>query len=65
MVGLFCRIFSLFKGSFAEETYNFKETTNRSQPIGSTYGTGVEVLLYHTDSSVKIAGLFCRIMFLT
>jgi len=31
---LFCRIQSLLWGSFAKETYNFKESTNRSQPIG-------------------------------
>jgi len=33
IIGLFCRILSLFKGSFAKETYNFKEPTNRSHPI--------------------------------
>ena len=31
--GLFCRILSLLEGTFAKETYNFKEPTNRSQPI--------------------------------
>jgi len=30
---LFCRIWSLCWGSFALETYNFKEPTNRSHPI--------------------------------
>ena len=29
----FCRILSLLKGSFAKETYNFEEPTNRSHPI--------------------------------
>ena len=29
----FCRILSLLQGSFAKETYNFKESTNRSHPI--------------------------------
>jgi len=28
IIGLFCRISSLLKGSFAKETYNFKEPTN-------------------------------------
>ena len=28
-----CRIFSLLEGSFAKETCNFKEPTNRSHPI--------------------------------
>jgi len=31
--GLFCRIQSLLQGSFAKETYNFKEPTNRSHQI--------------------------------
>jgi len=33
IVGLFCRISSLLWGSFAKETYNFKEPTNRSHLI--------------------------------
>jgi len=33
IIGLFCRISSLLKGSFAKETYNFKESTKRSHPI--------------------------------
>ena len=33
IIGLFCRISSLSWGSFAEETYNFKEPTDRSHPI--------------------------------
>jgi len=33
IIGLFCRISSLLQGSFAKETYNFKESTNRSHPI--------------------------------
>jgi len=36
IIDLFCRISSLFKGSFAKETYKFKEPTNRSQPIVSS-----------------------------
>ena len=32
IIGLFCRISSLFYGSFAKETYNFNEPTNRSHP---------------------------------
>jgi len=32
-IGLFCKISSLLKGSFAKETYNFKEPANRSHPI--------------------------------
>jgi len=33
MIGLVCRISSLLQGSFAKETNNFKEPTNRSHPI--------------------------------
>jgi hypothetical protein len=33
IIGLFCRVSSLVQGSFAKETYNFKEPTNRSHPI--------------------------------
>ena len=33
IIGLFCRIQSLLQGSFAKETYTFKEPTNRSRPI--------------------------------
>ena len=32
ITGLFCRIQSLLQGSFAKETCNFKEPTNRSHP---------------------------------
>ena len=35
MIGLFCRIQSLLQGSFAKETHNYKEPTNRSHPISS------------------------------
>jgi len=33
ITGLFCRILSLLWGSFAKETYNFKEPTRHSHPI--------------------------------
>jgi len=33
IVGLFCRILSLLKGSFAKETYNLIDPTNQSHPI--------------------------------
>jgi len=42
ITGLFCRISSLFWGSFAKETHNFKEPTNRSHPIpGAAAAVGV------------------------
>ena len=33
IIDLFCRILSLLQGSFAKETYHFKESTNRSHSI--------------------------------
>ena len=33
IIGLFCRISSVLYGSFAKETYHFKEPTSRSHPI--------------------------------
>jgi len=36
IIGLFCKISSLLKGSFAKETCSFKEPTNRSHPIPAT-----------------------------
>ena len=33
IIGLFCKIISLLWGSFAKETYNFIDPTNRSHPI--------------------------------
>ena len=35
--GLFYRISSLLQGSFAKETYHFKEPANRSHPIVIMY----------------------------
>jgi len=39
IIGLFCRISSLFKGFFAKETYDFKGPTNRSHPIYTSQRT--------------------------
>ena len=33
IIGLFCRISSVFQGTFAKETYNFIDPTNQSHPI--------------------------------
>ena len=35
IIGLFCKIFFLSYGSFAKETYNFIDPTNRSRPIAA------------------------------
>jgi len=37
IIGLFRRISSLLQGSFAKETYNFKEPTNRSHSISGKF----------------------------
>jgi len=37
IIGLFCRVSSLLWDSFAKETYNFKEPTNRSHPIATCH----------------------------
>jgi len=34
IIVLFCRISSFLHGSFAKDTYNFKEPTNRNQTFG-------------------------------
>jgi len=35
-IGLFCRISSVLYGSFAKETYDFKEPTSRIHPIATS-----------------------------
>jgi len=45
IIGLFCRILSLFKGSFAKETCKFKEPTNRIHPIALSLH---DSLVFHT-----------------
>jgi len=42
IIGLFYRISSLLYGSFAKETYNFQDPTNRSHPI-------VESRMFHQE----------------
>jgi len=43
IIGLFCRILSLSYGTFAKETNNFKEPTNRSHPIRMNMGVSLFV----------------------
>ena len=61
IIGLFCRIKSLAQGSFAKETYNFKEPTNRSHPIARR---GLLCLLWRIwsllQNMVSFIGLFCK-----
>jgi len=51
IIGLFCRILSLLQGSFAKETYHFKEPTNRSHPISTTTPVHISI---HDDPLVNI-----------
>ena len=50
--GLSCRIQSLLQGSFAKETYTFKEPTNRSHPI--PYHVCIVRVFYCIESIVCI-----------
>jgi len=43
IIDLFCRIQTLLYGSFAKESYNFKEPTNRSHPITRIVRIHVEI----------------------
>jgi len=52
IIGLFCRIKSLLRGSFSKETYNFEEPTNRSHPIH----------LMHDHSAHTLFGFTCVCM---
>ena len=53
MIGLFCRISSLLYCSFATETYDFKEPTNRSHPI-PTYVHPYMQMNLHVSIYIKI-----------
>ena len=55
IIGLFCRISSLLQGSFAKETYNFKEPTTCCHPIVLTvtrHGQTVTWLLHYNTHAV-------------
>jgi len=53
---LFCRIKSLLVGSFAKETYVFRESTNRSHPIMRTafWYTWIVSRMYNHDTHVWV-----------
>jgi len=67
IIGLFCRISSLLWGSFAKETYNCKEPTNRRYPIwrihmcGMTHSFG-KALVCACESCVRHVVCMCRIL---
>jgi len=49
IIGLFYRISSVLWGSFAKETYNLKEPTNRSHPICINVYIQSSALLVNND----------------
>ena len=56
ILGLFCRIQSLLRGSFAQETYNFQEPTNCSHLI-RTFKHTQQFLYMHTNRQTAHAGI--------
>jgi len=63
IIGLFCRISSLLWGSFATETYYFKEPTNRSHPIRGPLRLGMPSYGMATISrllEIQIIGVVCK-----
>ena len=64
---LFCRISSLLQGSFANETYNFKEPTTRSYPIyEASIGLGLDARVLYDCGRIWLFGrvmvLFCGVI---
>jgi len=54
MIGLFCRISSVLQGSFAKETWNIKEPTNRSHPIPVSCSCTSEFICWVRNSFIWI-----------
>ena len=59
--GLFCRISSLVQGSFAKETYIFKEPTNRSHPILIRMTFHYTMIFSEDDSKIQTEFLFISV----
>ena len=64
ILGLFCRISSLLLGSFAKETFNFKEPTDRNHPITNiidplTIST-VDHSWYYVDDCMTMLTTDCK-----
>ena len=58
IICLFCRISSLLLGSFAKETYNFKEPTSRSHPIPITH-THTRIFWWVVCALLRITHAYC------
>ena len=64
IIGLFCRISSLLQGSFATETYNFKEPTNRSHPIRTYVYICIVFKGYVDASGLNVCQVVCIYIYL-
>ena len=64
IIGLFCRISSLLLDSFAKETYNFKEPTNRRHPICVWLGycwCGIGIYIYAYIHTYMVCNIYIYI----
>ena len=70
-LGLFRRIYSLLQGSFAKETCNYKEPTNRCHPIPESKTREIDVVMIFRGKTISLnfslsqnilsfIGLFCK-----
>jgi len=57
IIGLFCRISSLLYGSFAKETYNFKEPTTRSHLILSACSCHTHMCMHKNARTFLFIGM--------
>jgi len=57
IIGLFSRILSLLSGSFAKETCNFKEPTERSHPIFLSWMNGIWIESCRTFTALVSAAI--------
>jgi len=62
IISLFCRISSLLQGSFAKETFNFKEPTSYSHPISDEAIAIRESVRFH-GPEIKSACMYVIIYF--
>jgi len=63
IIGLFCRISSLLYGSFAKETCNSKEPSNRSHPIPLLASSRSLSICLRADVSVlQCIAVYCSVL---
>jgi len=59
IIRLFCIISSLLQGSFAIETYNFKEPTNQSHPITTTIYSAISWRTWSSRLTLRVCVCVC------